>query len=642
MNHTHYTRSHSKKNKIMCKIVQGWQVACGHHAEKPAIDSLSFREVDAKIRRLAGGLESVGLSTGARVLLGLVPGADFVAMDLALQAMGAVSVVVDPGMSALEISRLVKELAPSVLVLERPTADEVLGLGKDALEGVTCLIERVPAGADPRGTVELKGGSTMDVFTVGEVEEEGGSAGADVAAAFPKVEPEPESLLSITFTTGTTGAHPKAVFLTQANFMSAVAGVLRSGAVAFSGSTLLSCLPLSTPAERCLVFVALLEGARVHFMDGDPADPAVLRRRLTEVRPSVLSGSPGMLEGCVAAIRAEVDSGSSGWLTKALFGVGVEAKGTTGNGEEAWDAPVWDLLVFSDMRTRFFGGGLSRILCSQGTVTPEVYSFLRASCCCPVLSVYALAECAGPIAISLVGTPHGPGVVGPPVPSCEIKLVYSDSGDAEVFVRGPSVSLPSADANGWLGTGDAGLWSARDAQALQLCGRTANRLTLAPPAQGGAPLFVFPERVEAALAGSTPIVTDTFVWSDPVNPKDFVVCVAVCDAGALVAAHPEQCGGDEAKDASRALHEDVVVEAILAALKKRGAEAGLAPHEIPQAVQLTLEPFSLAAGTLTASREKKRGVIAERFKSYLAFGAQKVDYERRMRAQGLLKDLPGN
>ena len=182
---------------------------------------------------------------------------------------------------------------------------------------------------------------------------------------------------------------------------------------------------------------------------------------------------------------------------------------------------------------------------------------------------------------------------------------------------------------------------------LGLCGSSlghelpANRLTLAPPSQGAPPLFVFPERVEAALAGSTPIVTDTFVWSDPANPKDFVVCVAVCSAEALVAAHPEQCGGEEAKDASRALHEDSVVEAILAAIKKRGAEAGLAPHEIPQAVQLTLEPFTQAAGTLTASREKKRGVIAERFKSYLAFGAQKVDYERRMRAQGLLKDLPG-
>jgi acyl-CoA synthetase (AMP-forming)/AMP-acid ligase II len=61
-------------------------------------DQLTFRQLDELVNRYTGGFQQAGITRGMRTLLMLRPGADFFAVTYALLRMGAVPVLIDPGM----------------------------------------------------------------------------------------------------------------------------------------------------------------------------------------------------------------------------------------------------------------------------------------------------------------------------------------------------------------------------------------------------------------------------------------------------------------------------------------------------------------------------------------------------------------
>jgi len=75
---------------------------------------LTFRQLDQQSDNLAAGLDSIGIGRGTRTILMVPPGMDFFLTVFALFKVGAVPVVVDPGMG---IDRMLQCLARS-----RPTA----------------------------------------------------------------------------------------------------------------------------------------------------------------------------------------------------------------------------------------------------------------------------------------------------------------------------------------------------------------------------------------------------------------------------------------------------------------------------------------------------------------------------------------
>ena len=71
-------------------------------AGEPAGDtpcrSYTYRELDTESDRLARGLLELGIGRGMRTVLMVKPGLDFFALTFALFKMGAVPVMVDPGL----------------------------------------------------------------------------------------------------------------------------------------------------------------------------------------------------------------------------------------------------------------------------------------------------------------------------------------------------------------------------------------------------------------------------------------------------------------------------------------------------------------------------------------------------------------
>ncbi|HWC88110.1 MAG TPA: AMP-binding protein, partial [Pirellulales bacterium] len=60
--------------------------------------TISFRELDRDSDVLAGGLRELGIAPGMRIAVLVRPGIDFIAIVFALFKVGAVAVLIDPGM----------------------------------------------------------------------------------------------------------------------------------------------------------------------------------------------------------------------------------------------------------------------------------------------------------------------------------------------------------------------------------------------------------------------------------------------------------------------------------------------------------------------------------------------------------------
>src|SRR5262249_52361182 len=76
----------------------------------------TFRELDDQSSTLARGLERVGIKRGMRTVLMVNPSLEFFALTFALFKLGAVPVLVDPGMGVRNLGRCLAEAEPEAFV----------------------------------------------------------------------------------------------------------------------------------------------------------------------------------------------------------------------------------------------------------------------------------------------------------------------------------------------------------------------------------------------------------------------------------------------------------------------------------------------------------------------------------------------
>lgn len=79
-------------------------------------EDFSFAQTEDWVGRSAAGLQAAGILTGQRVLLMARPGPDLIVAAFALFRLGAVPVVIDPGMGLRSFLRCVRQSAPEALL----------------------------------------------------------------------------------------------------------------------------------------------------------------------------------------------------------------------------------------------------------------------------------------------------------------------------------------------------------------------------------------------------------------------------------------------------------------------------------------------------------------------------------------------
>ncbi|KAI8918299.1 hypothetical protein DFJ77DRAFT_498286 [Powellomyces hirtus] len=316
--------------------------------------------------------------------------------------------------------------------------------------------------------------------------------------------PKGADMAKICFSSGTTGL-PKGIILTH--------GMITSSAERYHvgeeygldipvGSTdvLISYLPMAHVFEMVLQTVVLHCGARIGFWQGDVAR---LMLDVQELKPTLFAGTPRIYNRIYDGVMAQVSK--AGWVKSALFHTAYNGK-LTWLARNMYNHAIWDNVVFAKVK-QMLGGRVRILLTGAAPLGNEVASFLRIAFSCPLLEGYGMTEGMGSVTVTYPRDTQSVGTVGIPIPGVIVKLVdvpdmnYLSSSNppaGEICFKGP-VAFPgyykdpertaeTIDADGWVHTGDIGIWT--PSGHLKIIDRKKNLFKLS---QGE---YVSPEKVE--------------------------------------------------------------------------------------------------------------------------------------------------
>lgn len=240
---------------LVCKSGRSWQ-------------SFSFEELKDNCNGYASTLQKQGVRRGDRVMLMVRPSMEFICLTFALFQLGAVVILIDPGMGYKNLLRCIGAVHPDILV----------GIPKAIL--FSRLFPK------PFATVRQR-------FSVGKTIWGGKDLMATVKVAEPVADryaAREKDLAAIIFTTGSTGP-PKGVQYTHGIFHAQL-GLIRDYYGIGPGD-------VDQPGFPLFALFATALGARAVIPDMDPTrpakvDPEKFTRTLIEHRVSYSFGSPAI------------------------------------------------------------------------------------------------------------------------------------------------------------------------------------------------------------------------------------------------------------------------------------------------------------------------------------------------------------
>ncbi|KAL0413115.1 UNVERIFIED_CONTAM: Long chain acyl-CoA synthetase 6, peroxisomal [Sesamum radiatum] len=400
----------------------------------------------------------------------------------------------------------------------------------------------------------------------------------------PFCPPKPEDIATICYTSGTTGT-PKSNFIPQ--------------------TFTFPIFPWHTSMNGANQIIAAYYGVAVGFYQGDNMK---LMDDLAALRPTIFSSVPRLYNRIYAGITNAVKT--SGVLKERLFNAAYNSKKQAVlSGRKP--SPMWDRLVFNKIKDKL-GGRVRYMTSGASPLSPDVMEFLRVCFGCDVIEGYGMTETSCVIS-SMDEGDYLTGHVGSPNPACEIKLVdvpemnYTSEDRphprGEICVRGPIVfqgyfkdevqTREVIDSEGWLHTGDIGLWL--PGGRLKIIDRKKNIFKLA---QGE---YIAPEKIENVYA-KCKFVAQCFVYGDSLNSCLVAVVCVEPDALRQWAASE----GIEYEDLGKLCADPRARAAVLAEMDAIGKEAQLRGFEFAKSVTLVPEPFTVENGLLTPTFKIKR------------------------------------
>jgi len=411
----------------------------------------------------------------------------------------------------------------------------------------------------------------------------------------------PDDLATICYTSGTTG-RPKGVMLSHRNILSNAEAIV-ARIPAYREDVFLSFLPLSHMLERTAgYYYPMLSGSEVVFARAIET----VGEDLKQIRPTVLISVPRMFERAYARIEATLSK--KGSHATRLFELAKEVgwnhfEWLQGRGPKPvwWQRLVWPILRKVVVEKIFHQlGGRLRVAISGGGRLDERIAKCFLGFGLPLLQGYGLTE-ASPCVSSNLIEDNLPDSVGRLLPGVTVRLGENN----ELLVGGPNVMLgywqrPDAtaetfDADGWLRTGD--IAEIIDERVF-IRGRIKDILVTSTGEK------VPRADLESAIS-SDPMFEQVVVVGEG---KPFLAALIVVEreAWAKVAA---ELGLDSSSPAAL-----VSGEAKKAVLKRIDAQTQHFPsYARIRDVHLTLDPWTIDNGLMTATQKLRHGKIVERF-----------------------------
>ena len=234
----------------------------------------TFQRLDTESDALVRGLTRFGIRPQMRTVLMVKPGLEFFALVFALFKLGAVPVLVDPGMGVSSLGRCLAEAEPEVFI-GIPKAHLARRLFRWARATV-----RINISVGPRRAA----GATISLHQVR-------SAGQS-AAPVEIFQPEPGAAAAILFTSGSTGP-PKGAVYTHANFNAQVKALRELYAIE-PGEVDLCTFPLFALFAPALGMTSIVP--KMDFTRPGRVDPANIFAPIHRFSVTNLFGSPALID----------------------------------------------------------------------------------------------------------------------------------------------------------------------------------------------------------------------------------------------------------------------------------------------------------------------------------------------------------
>lgn len=358
------------------------------------------------------------------------------------------------------------------------------------------------------------------------------------------IPPNPETVYTISFTSGTTGANPKGVVLTQKNGVASIVFCMFKQAESKDLENLkyYNFLPLAHIYERMNINMALFQGYEIGFPS--IPSPLALLDDVKSLKPNGLLLVPRVLTKLEAAIKAQTVNNFEKPILQKLFTKAVEykiAQHSLADGNEGHHF-FYDKLI-GLLRKKIGFENIYAFSSGSAPISPDTIKFLKAILNIGVCQGYGLTESFAGVCSS-PNYDSNPGSCGAPSVTCEMRVrevpemnyyVTDENGPrGELQLRGPQIfreyyknpeeTAKALSPDGWFSTGDIAQINSNTGR-VYIIDRVKNFFKLA---QGE---YITPEKIENTYLSCFPIVSQIFVHGD--STESYLVAIAGID--------PETC-----------------------------------------------------------------------------------------------------
>ena len=460
------------------------------------------------------------------------------------------------------------------------------------------------------------------IYSIKQIEELGASLGSPVYHV-----PGPSDIITINYTSGTTGP-PKGVVLTHSAAVAAASGAMLTVG---QGPTdvVISYLPLAHIYERMVEHGSLWAGGGIGYFHGDILS---LVDDLKMLRPTVFTSVPRLYNRFSGAIRAATTQqvGVKGALARHIISTKTanlkEPDSPNATNRHAFYDRIWGRKVAAAL-------GLDRarsLVSGSAPLDPSLQNFFRAVMGNAFCQGYGLTETYAQGLAQLSGdlSVGNCGAVTPAVEVClasvpDMDYLVTDQPNprGELLMRGNTLfsgyfkddeeTKKAVLPDGWFRTGDIASVDARG--RFQIIDRVKNVLKLA---QGE---YISPERIENVYLSHLSFLSQAYVHGDSVQtflvaifgvlPETFAPFASKV-LGRSIAATDLQAIAAACKDSK-------IRAAVIRELDRVGRKNSFAGYERVKNAYLYLEPFTIDNELLTPTLKLKRPQTAKKFRKEL-------------------------
>lgn len=428
---------------------------------------------------------------------------------------------------------------------------------------------------------------------------------------------EPEDVSTLIYTSGTTGK-PKGAMLTHHNIVSNVKAATQH-IYWDDNDRLLSFLPLCHSFERTAGYYAMISsGVEIYYAESVDT----VSKNMPEAKPTIMISVPRLFEKMYNLIVKSVEEGSE--TKKKIFNWAVETGRKYSKGERGLvtlQKKIADKLVFDKLKQRT--GGHVRLFVSGGAaLPPEIDTFFQCAGM-NILQGYGLTETSPVMAANKPGQ-EKVGAVGTIIPGVTVGIQSLENGEilaeisgedyptdlsceaGEILCKGPNVmkgywnneqaTKEMIDEDGWLHTGDVGKF---DEGFLKITDRIKHMIVNA----GGK--NIYPGPIEDLFKTSKwidqiVVVGEAQNYMAAIIVPDFeAVAKFAKDQGLSFSGNEELIELDEVKD--------------LYKKELRAFSKELASHEKIRDFRLVPNEFTVETGEITPTLKVKRRIIADKY-----------------------------